>query len=250
MQKPSQQEITEMLRQYALTRDEALRNKLVEAHLYIASIVARRFARRGVDFDDLYQVASLALIKAVERYDPDRGVKFVSFATPTMIGEVKNYFRDKAQTISLPRRGRELLGKIAAAREALEQEYFRAPTPEELSDFLGVPLDDIVEALEMQGAAMPASLDAILPGEDDGGTTLRSLIGVDESGFGHFEARQSVRQMLNSITPTERKILINRYFGNLSQREVAQHLGVSQMTVSRAERKALSQLKGMLDKDD
>ncbi len=239
-----------MLRQYALTRDEALRNKLVEAHLYIASIVARRFARRGVDFDDLYQVASLALIKAVERYDPDRGVKFVSFATPTMIGEVKNYFRDKAQTISLPRRGRELLGKIAAAREALEQEYFRAPTPEELSDFLSVPLDDIVEALEMQGAAMPASLDAILPGEDDGGTTLRSLIGVDESGFGHFEARQSVRQMLNSITPTERKILINRYFGNLSQREVAQHLGVSQMTVSRAERKALSQLKGMLDKDD
>ncbi len=250
MRKPSQQEITEMLRQYAQTRDEALRNRLVEAHLYIASIIARRFARRGVDYDDLYQVASLALIKAVERYDPDRGVKFVSFATPTMIGEVKNYFRDKAQTISLPRRGRELLGKIASAREALEQEYFRAPTPEELSDSLGVPLDDIVEALEMQGAAMPASLDAILPGEDDGGATLRSLIGVDESGFGHFEARQSIRQMLNSITPTERKILINRYFGNLSQREVAQHLGVSQMTVSRAERKALSQLRGMMEKDD
>lgn len=249
MQKPSQQEITEMLRQYALSRDEALRNRLVEAHLYIASIIARRFARRGVDYDDLYQVASLALIKAVERYDPDRGVKFVSFATPTMVGEVKNYFRDKAQTISLPRRGRELLGKIASAREALEQRYFRAPTPEELAEHLGVPLDDIVEALEMQGAAMPASLDAILPGEDDGGATLRSLIGVDEAGFGHFEASQSVRQLLESIPPTERKILINRYFGNLSQREVAQHLGVSQMTVSRAERKALSQLRGILERE-
>ena len=249
MLKPSPHEITDMLRQYAQTRDEALRNMLVEAHLYIASIVARRFARRGVDYDDLYQVASLALIKAVERYDPDRGVKFVSFAPPTMVGEVKNYFRDKAQTISLPRRGRELLGKIAAAREALEQVYFRAPTPDELAEYMNVPLDDIVEALEMQGAAMPASLDAMLPGEDDGGATLRSLIGVDEHGFGRFEAHESVRQMLDSITPTERKILINRYFGNLSQREVAQHLGVSQMTVSRAERKALSQLKGMLEKD-
>lgn len=249
MQKPSQQEISEMLRQYALTRDEAIRNKLVEAHLYIASIVARRFARRGVDFDDLYQVASLALIKAVERYDPDRGVKFVSFATPTMVGEVKNYFRDKAQTISLPRRGRELLGKIASAREELEQKYFRAPTPEELAEHLDVPLDDIVETLEMQGAAMPASLDAMLPGDDDSGATLRALIGVDESGFGRFEARQSIRQMLDSVTPIERKILINRYFGNLSQREVAQHLGVSQMTVSRAERKALSQLRGLMEKD-
>jgi len=112
-----------------------------------------------------------------------------------------------------------------------------------------VPLDDIVEALEMQGAAMPASLDAMLPGEDDGGATLRSLIGVSENGFGRFEAHESVRQMLDSITPIERKILINRYFGNLSQREVAQHLGVSQMTVSRAERKALSQLKEMLEKE-
>lgn len=249
MQKASPQEITDMLRQYALTRDETLRNKLVEAHLYIASIVARRFARRGVDYDDLYQVASLALIKAVERYDPDRGVKFVSFATPTMIGEVKNYFRDKAQTISLPRRGRELLGKIASAREALEQQLYRAPTTEELAEFMNVPLDDIVEALEMQGAAMPASLDAMLPGEDDGGATLRSLIGVNESGFGRFEAHESIRQMLDSISPTERKILINRYFGNLSQREVAQHLGVSQMTVSRAERKALTQLRGILEKD-
>jgi RNA polymerase sigma-B factor len=250
MLKPSQQDITDMLRQYALTRDEALRNRLVEAHLYIASIVARRFARRGVDFDDLYQVASLALIKAVERYDPDRGVKFISFATPTMVGEVKNYFRDKAQTISLPRRGRELLGKIATAREALEQKLFRAPTTEELADAMNVPLDDIVEALEMQGAAMPASLDALLPGEDDSGATLRSLIGVDDTGFGHFEARQSVRQMLETVSPTERRILLNRYFGNLSQREVAQHLGVSQMTVSRAERKALSQLRGMLEKDN
>jgi len=249
MQKASPQEITDMLRQYALTRDETLRNKLVEAHLYIASIVARRFARRGVDYDDLYQVASLALIKAVERYDPDRGVKFVSFATPTMIGEVKNYFRDKAQTISLPRRGRELLGKIASAREALEQQLYRAPTTEELAESMNVPLDDIVEALEMQGAAMPASLDAMLPGEDDGGATLRNLIGVNESGFGRFEAHESIRQMLDSISPTERKILINRYFGNLSQREVAQHLGVSQMTVSRAERKALTQLRGILEKD-
>jgi RNA polymerase sigma-B factor len=249
MQKPSQQEITDMLRQYALTRDAALRNRLVEAHLYIASIVAHRFARRGVDFDDLYQVASLALIKAVERYDPDRGVKFVSFATPTMIGEVKNYFRDKAQTISVPRRGRELLGKISSAREELEQQYFRAPTPDELSEYLDVPLSDVVEALEMQGATMPASLDAILPGEDDGGATLRALIGVDETGFGHFEARQSVRQLLSSLSATDRKILINRYFGNLSQREVAQHLGVSQMTVSRAERKALTQLRTIMEKD-
>ncbi len=141
------------------------------------------------------------------------------------------------------------MGKIASAQEALEQESFRAPTPDELAKHLNVQLDDIVEALEMQGAAMPASLDAVLPGEDDGGTTLRNLIGADETGFGHFEARQSVRQLLSSISPTERTILINRYFGNLSQREIAQHLGVSQMTVSRAERKALTQLKGILEKD-
>ena len=139
--------IDNLFRQYAEEPSEGLRNQLVEAHLHIASIIARRFSGRGVDFDDLYQVAALALIKAVERYNPERGVKFVSYATPTMVGEVKNFFRDRTHLVSLPRKGTELLRKIDKTRSELEQSLCRAPTAVELAEKLCAPLEDVLEAL-------------------------------------------------------------------------------------------------------
>ena len=117
-----------LLREYATTGNTAIRDRVVEAYLYIASIIARRFSGRGVDYDDLYQVASLSLLKSIERFDPDRGVKFASFVTPTMVGEVKNYFRDRSRLIRLPRRGSELVRTVEAARDDLQVELQRQPT--------------------------------------------------------------------------------------------------------------------------
>lgn len=156
----------ELLREYASTGNTAIRDRVVEAHLYIASIIARRFSGRGVDYDDLFQVASLSLLKSVERYDPERGVKFASFVTPTMVGEVKNYFRDRSRLIRLPRRGGELLRVVENARDRLQMELQRQPTAEELAERSGVSLEDVLEVLEMRGAASLVSLDA-LPAEDD-----------------------------------------------------------------------------------
>ena len=116
-----------LLREYATTGNTAIRDRVVEAYLYIASIIARRFSGRGVDYDDLYQVASLSLLKSIERFDPDRGVKFASFVTPTMVGEVKNYFRDRSRLIRLPRRGSELVRTVEAARDDLQVELQRQP---------------------------------------------------------------------------------------------------------------------------
>lgn len=123
-----------LLREYATTGNTAIRDRVVEAHLYIASIIARRFSGRGVEYDDLFQVASLSLLKSIERFDPERGVKFASFVTPTMVGEVKNYFRDRSRLIRLPRRGSELVRALETAKDALQLELQRQPTAEELAE--------------------------------------------------------------------------------------------------------------------
>lgn len=237
--------IDTLFRQYAQQRTQSLRNALVEAHLHVASIVARRFSGRGVDYDDLYQVAALALVKAVERYDPDRGLKFATFATPTVVGEVKNFFRDRTHMISLPRKGTELLRRIESVRAGLEQDLCRAPTPGELAEALGASLEDVLEALEMKGAFYPSSLDATSD-EDVDISPLKAFLGVEESGFQHFENAQQLQHALAQLSEIEREVIMRRYFENLSQRDVAQMLGVSQMTVSRTERRALAAIKNIL----
>ena len=238
-----------LLREYAVTRSTAARDKVVEAHLYIASIIARRFSGRGVDYDDLFQVASLSLLKSVERYDPERGVKFSSFATPTMVGDVKNYFRDRSRLIRLPRRGGELLRLIEAARDELQIELERQPTAEELSQRVGVALEDVLEALEMRGAASPVSLDA-LPSEDDESAPLSAFLGREEAGFAEFEKDDMLRRAMELLDERQREVIQMRFFAGKGQREVAQAIGVSQMTVSRVERQALQKMRALLNGEE
>ena len=231
-----------LLEQYAHTRDPALREQIVEANLYIAQIVARRFSGRGVDYDDLYQVASLALFKAVDRYEPDKGVKFVSFVTPTMAGEVKNYFRDRSRAIRLPRKGVELAQALKLTRSSLEQELGRSPKLDELTQAMNLSEDEVVEALELSNAMSVSSLDAQIA-EDEENAPLSRFLGFDDPGFASFEQSDMLQRAMCALDERQQTVIQARFFENRSQRDLAAELGVSQMTVSRIVRQALEKLR-------
>ena len=231
-----------LLEQYAHTRDQALREQIVEANLYIAQIVARRFSGRGVDYDDLYQVASLALFKAVDRYEPDKGVKFVSFVTPTMAGEVKNYFRDRSRAIRLPRKGVELAQALKLTRSSLEQELGRSPKLDELAQAMNLSEDEVAEALELSNAMSVSSLDAQIA-EDEENAPLSRFLGFDDPGFASFEQSDMLQRAMCALDERQQTVIRARFFENRSQRDLAAELGVSQMTVSRIERQALEKLR-------
>lgn len=233
----------ELFREYKRAPGEALRNSIVVRYLHIAKIIARRFSGKGVDFDDLYQVASLALIKAVERFDPDYGVLFQSYATPKMVGEVKNYFRDKLHMLNLPRRAAQLSKQIDAARQDLAQKLARQPTMAELAQHTGLPEAEVIEALALRGAMYPGSLDAQ---PDDESSPMSAFLGVDDTDYDRFELRESIEALLLKLPEMERRILRARFWEERSQRDVADEIGVSQMTVSRAERKALTMIKELM----
>ena len=233
------EETARLLRRYAETREARDRDRVVEGHLYIAEIIAGKFSGRGVDFDDLFQVAALALTRAVERFDPGRGVQFASFATPSMVGEVKNYFRDKYRLIRTSRRSGELLKRVEAAREALTQSLGRAPRVDEIAAHAELTEDDVLEALEA-ASMQPVSLDAAPP---EGERGIAETLGAEERGFLEFENSDLLLRSMAALTDKQREVIELRFFENLSQREAAQRLGVSQMSVSRAERSALKQLR-------
>ncbi|HIV28257.1 MAG TPA: sigma-70 family RNA polymerase sigma factor [Candidatus Ornithocaccomicrobium faecavium] len=234
-----------ILERYIAQRSPALRNQLVEANLGIAAAVARKFVGRGVEYDDLYQVASFALLKAIERYDPDRGVKLTSFVVPSMVGEIKNYFRDRSRAIRLPRKGSEGLARVEEARAKLHARLLREPTYAELAAEAGLAMDALIEILEMRSAALPASMDEAR--EDD--VPLGETLGTAEEGYARIESRDAVRSLLATLPETERRIIELRFFAGKSQREVAAQLNVSQMTVSRAERRALGNMRETLSRE-
>ena len=232
-----------LLAQYALSRAPDLRDRIVEAYLYIAEIVARKFSGRGVDYDDLYQVAALALVKGIERFDADKGIKFASFITPTMVGEVKNYFRDRSRIIRLPRRSAQLARELRENRAILEQELGRSPTVDELAERMGISEDDVLEALEMSNAMTPASLDAQVSADDDSETSLSHFLGFNDPGYSDFERSDMLDRALSTLDARQRAVIIARFYEGLSQRDVAAQLNISQMTVSRIERQALEKLR-------
>lgn len=235
-----------LLAAYAHTRDPETLDQIVGGHLYIAAIIARRFSGRGVEYDDLYQVASLALVKAVGRFEPQRGIKFASFATPAMVGEVKNYFRDRLRAIRLPRRGAKLMADIEGARERLLQNLRRQPTLAEIAKDLNAPLDEVIEALEMRGAANPMSLDA-MPEDDEESSPLIAFLGIDDERYGEFEMGDMFTRAMDALTEREREVIRLRYYEGKTQRDVAEQINMSQMSVSRAERRALEQLRASIE---
>ena len=231
-----------LLAQYSLSRAPDLRDRIVEAYLYIAEIVARKFSGRGVDYDDLYQVAALALVKGIERFDADKGVKFASFITPTMVGEVKNYFRDRSRIIRLPRRSAQLARELREVKAKLEQELGRSPKVSELAEAMDLTDAEVLEAMELGNAMTPASLDAQVTDEDSE-TSLSTFLGFNDPGYSDFERNDMLDRALSTLETRQRAVIIARFFEGLSQRDVASQLNISQMTVSRIERQALEKLR-------
>lgn len=227
----------ELFARYRETGDLALRNEIVEKYLYIAAVLAKKFVGRGVEYDDLYQVASLALMKGVERFDPSKGLQFSTFITPTITGEIKNYFRDHSRMVHLPRKVSELRIAVRKAEEEFLSEEGRKPTVRELAKKLGVAEEEIVRAAE---AGSIVSLDK--PADDEE-ASLYDVLPTEDDAFERIERRDAVFSALRSLDRTERELVGFRFGEELSQTETAKRMGVSQMYVSRLERKVLSKLK-------
>lgn len=226
-----------LFREYRETKDVNLRNEIVEQNLHLASIIARKYVNRGVDYDDLYQVASYALLLAVERYDPDKGVQFASYATPTIIGEIKKYFRDTSWALKVPRRIKEISTKIPAARESLEKKINRVPTVKELSEYMETSEEEILEALESRRAYTAFSLDQAPDDQEESeNASFEKYLGENEEGYEDFENSGVLETVLADLSPMERDVIKRRLGKEMTQKEVAELLGISQMTVSRIEK--------------
>jgi RNA polymerase sigma-B factor len=226
-----------------------IRDELVKGHLPLVEYLARRFAGRGEPLDDLVQVATIGLIKAVDRFDPERGVEFSTYATPTIAGEIKRHFRDKGWAVRVPRRLQELKLALTRASADLTQQLGRAPTVAELATHLNISEEDVLEGLESAHAYSTVSLDAPDSDDDEGPAVADSLGMVDEALEG-VEYRESLKPLLEALPAREKRILVLRFFSGMTQSQIAAELGISQMHVSRLLARTLAQLReGLLAED-
>ena len=219
--------------------DAAAREALVERFLPLARQLARRYRHGGEPLDDLYQVASLGLIKAIDRFDVRRETAFSTFAVPTILGELKRHFRDKTWLVRVPRDLQELAIKLDGVSSAIASDLGRIPTAAELATATGHPVEDVLEAREALGAHTPVSLDR--PREDDehGGETLADAIGIEEGGYATAEAAATLQQLMRSLSDRDREVLRLRFQEDLTQSEIGTRLGISQMHVSRLIRQSI-----------
>ncbi|MFC4493648.1 RNA polymerase sigma factor SigF [Streptomyces ovatisporus] len=221
-----------------------LRNHLVRMHLPLVEHLARRFRNRGEPLDDLTQVATIGLIKSVDRFDPERGVEFSTYATPTVVGEIKRHFRDKGWAVRVPRRLQELRLSLTSATAELSQLHGRAPTVHELAQRLSISEEEVLEGLESANAYSTLSLD--VPDTDDESPAVADTLGAEDDALEGVEYRESLKPLLEELPPREKKILLLRFFGNMTQSQIAQEVGISQMHVSRLLARTLAQLRDRL----
>lgn len=237
-------EMQERFERYRRTGDPALRDQLVEAHLGLAEYLARRFDRRGEPLDDLVQVASLALIKAVERFDPERGLEFSTFAVPTIAGELKRHFRDKSWAVRVPRRLQELHLRLGTAVSDLTHEFGRSPTIPEIAERLEASTEDVLEAMEAGRAYRSSSLDAPVAGEEgDAAIPLSARMGEIDLNLTKVDEQSQLASLLRDLPERERTILVLRFFDGLTQSQIAERIGISQMHVSRLLARTLQDLR-------
>jgi RNA polymerase sigma-B factor len=240
----------ELFARYSRTRDSQLREQLIMAHMNLVRYLARKFANRGEPLEDLIQVGTIGLINAIDRFDPGRGIRFATYATPTIVGEIRRHFRDKGWAVKVPRRLQELSLAAGRAMEKLTQELDRAPTVAEIAERLGVDENQALEAIELGELYELPSLDREL-GEDsdESSGVLADYIGQVDAELERFERRARLRQALNELPERERRIIELRFFQSLSQTEVARRLRISQMHVSRLQHRALQRLRELVRED-
>jgi RNA polymerase sigma-B factor len=237
-----------LLEQVAETDDEVeqkrLRDEVVVLNMGVARAIAARYRDRGIGKDDLMQAAYVGLVKAVQGFDPSFERDFLSYAVPTVTGEVKRYFRDYGWTVRPPRRVQELQAQISRASSELSQTLHRSPKPSEVAEFLSVDVDSVIEALAADGCFTPASLD--VPVGEDGSTSLGELLGEDDADLGRAEARILLAPAVRRLAPRDRRILELRFFHGWTQEQIAGDIGVTQMQVSRLLARILSDLRADL----
>lgn len=248
-EKLDKDEIKSLFKKLKETQDKEIRDKLIEHHLYIAEILSKKYSNRGIDYDDIFQVASIGLIYAIDRFDVDKGFEFSSFATPTIIGEIKKHFRDKGWTIRVPRRIQELSKRINNAKVHLSQTLQRSPTIADIAEYLDCTEEEVLETMEASKVYTPQSLDITFDSNgDDKDINLADLIGEEDYYFSKIENSDFILKTMETLNKVEKEILIDRYFNKKTQVSIAEKLNISQMTVSRIEKRVIEKLRKEAEK--
>ena len=238
---------TKLFERWRRSQDRRARDELIERFLPLARKLARRYAASSEPYDDLVQVASLGLVKAVERFDPDRGFAFTSFAVPTIVGELKRYFRDSAWALHVDRAAQERARKIGEAQRELTTHTGRPPRIDELAVYLELSQEEVLDGLQVAEAYDAVSLDAPLVGEDDGPASRLDMLGADDSELDRIDEQATLFAAARHLPKREREVLFLRFSEDLTQSEIASRLGVSQMQVSRLLRRSLDRLRDLTD---
>ena len=239
--------LTPLLADYARTRDRDVMALLVEGYLPLCRTIAWKFRGQGVETEDLEQVAAIALMKAIERFEPERGFKFTTFAMPTIAGEVRNHIRDKGAAIRVGRDTRSRLYQMRKVADQLTQQLQREPSLKEIAAAMEITPDELLSLLDARDAAETVSMEAAM-GSDEDAQKLEARLGVNDDGFERVEQQEWMKWVLQQVTPMERMLLEKRFIERLGQRETAKALGVSQMQVSRMERKILARLRELTER--
>ncbi len=243
----AQEDAETLFARYARTRDAHLRDRLVAMHQNLVRYLAGKFVNRGEPLEDLIQVGTIGLINAIDRFDSGRGTKFSTYATPTIVGEIRRYFRDKAWSLKVPRRLQELNQTASKAQEALSSKLGRPPTIQEVAARIGATEEETLEAIELGNAYDTVSLDSkMMHDSDSAPLSLAEFVGAEDGSLQTLEAYGDLDQAIESLEPRERAIIIHRFFKDMSQAEVAKQLNISQMHVSRLQNRALHQLKRLM----
>ncbi|MCD5415156.1 MAG: SigB/SigF/SigG family RNA polymerase sigma factor [Clostridiales bacterium] len=239
----------ELFKEFEKNRDIVIRNELAKRYIYLAEILSRKFVKRGIDYEDIFQVASIGLLYSIERFETSRGFEFSSFATPTIIGEIKKHFRDKGWSIRVPRRIQEMSKKINFARTSLYQQLQRTPLTKDIADFLECTEEEIFEILEASQVYTLKSLDLTYENAgEDKDVLFMDLIGEKDAKFELIEDRDFLEKTMSKLNKIEKDVINERFFGCKTQMQIAKELKISQMTVSRVEKKAIEKFRRELRK--
>lgn len=237
----------ELFRRFKEEGDMDAREKLVMSHLNLVRFIANKFKNRGEPIDDLIQVGYLGLLKAIDRFDPSRGLEFTTFATPTIMGEIKRHFRDKGWSVRVPRCLQELSAKVNQASDTLTSQLQRSPTIAEIADYLDATVDEVLEAMESSSAYSSVSLEAPSGADDDDTPSVIDRYATEDSDLAFTDDRIIIEEALASFSPRERDVIEMRFLKGMTQIEIAEKLGISQVQVSRLLRRTLKKIQDKID---
>ncbi len=240
---------SDLFLEYNRSRDIEVRNIIFNKYQYLVEIISKKYMNKGIEYDDIYQIASIGLIYAIERYDISKGFEFTSFATPTILGEVKKYFRDKGWAIKIPRRIQEISKRIYDASNDLQYKLGKTPNVRELADNLGFSEEEVLEAMEASKLFVSQSINvSIESSKDFKEVELAEIIKDEVNNYETFENNDFLKKSFEFLNKMEKQIIIERFYNNKTQLDIAKQLNISQMTVSRIEKKSIEKIRNFVDK--